>query len=110
MPGDDPAALVEGIQRLVREYPIREIVVGLPRRLDGSEGQSALDARELAEVCASATGLPVILWDERLTTKAAERLLIAGDVSRRRRREIIDESAARWILQSYLDRQPGPSS
>lgn len=110
LPGGDLSALAEGIARIARENAVREIVVGLPRRLDGSEGTSALAARELADVCASTTGLPVILWDERLTTKGAERLLIEGDVSRRHRRAIIDQSAARWILQSYLDRRPGPSS
>lgn len=110
LPGDNPVALRDGIARLARAYDVDRILVGLPRRMDGSEGTSAQAARELADLCASTTGLPVILWDERLTTKGAEKLLIQSNVSRRRRREIIDQSAARWILQSYLDRRSGPSS
>ncbi len=106
----DPVALYQEIAELARRYDVERVLVGLPRHMNGSEGDSAKAARELAAGCASATGLPVILWDERLSTKGAERLLIEADVSRGHRRRIIDRQAAQWILQSYLDQRRGPAS
>lgn len=106
----DPAALYQEIADLARRYDVERVLVGLPRHMNGSEGEGALAARELAAGCASVTGLPVILWDERLSTKGAERLLIEADVSRGDRRRIIDRQAAQWILQSYLDQWRGPAS
>ncbi len=99
-----------GLSELAKSLGAERIVVGLPRNMDGSEGERAQAARQLAENLASRTGLPVILWDERLTTKGAERMLIAADLSRARRRRIIDQQAAQWILQSYLDQWRGPAS
>jgi putative Holliday junction resolvase len=98
------------LAKLARELEVERIVVGLPRHMNGSEGESAQAARLLAENLSSRTGLPVILWDERLTTKGAERILIAADLPRSRRRRIIDQQAAQWILQSYLDQWRGPAS
>ena len=98
------------LSELAKSLGAERIVVGLPRNMDGSEGERAQAARQLAENLASRTGLPVILWDERLTTKGAERMLIAADLSRARRRRIIDQQAAQWILQSYLDQWRGPAS
>lgn len=106
----DPPSLHQEIADLARTYDIERILVGLPRHMDGREGEGAQSARELADACASVTGLPVILWDERLSTKGAERLLIEADMSRERRRRIIDRQAAQWILQSYLDQRRGPAS
>ena len=110
MVGKDPATLHEEIAELARRYDIERILVGLPRHMDGREGEGAKAARELADACASATGLPVILWDERLITKGAERHLIEADLARAHRRRIIDRQAAQWILQSYLDQRRGPAS
>lgn len=98
------------LSELAKSLGAERIVVGLPRNMDGTEGERAQAARQLAENLASRTGLPVILWDERLTTKGAERMLIAADLSRARRRRIIDQQAAQWILQSYLDQWRGPAS
>ena len=95
---------------LARSLGVERIVVGLPRHMNGSEGERAQAARQLAENLASRTGLPVILWDERLTTRGAERVLIAADLPRAHRRRIIDQQAAQWILQSYLDQWRGPAS
>jgi putative Holliday junction resolvase len=103
-------AEVEELAALARSLEVERIVVGLPRHMNGSEGERAMAARQLAENLASRTGLPVILWDERLTTKGAERMLIAADLPRARRRRIIDQQAAQWILQSYLDQWRGPAS
>lgn len=80
------------------------VVVGLPRNMDGSEGPRAQSARAFARNVAAALGLPVALWDERLTTFAAEEMLIEADVSRRRRAEVIDKVAAAYILEGALDR------
>ena len=83
----------------------RRIVVGLPRRLDGSYGPEAKSARGLAEDLRKAAGLPVELVDERLTTVAAERSLVAGGVRRAKRRLSVDRVAATLLLQSHLDRR-----
>lgn len=79
------------------------IVVGLPRRLDGSHGPEARAARELAQALRRASGLPVELVDERLTTAQAERSMIEQRVRRAKRRATIDSVAAALLLQSYLD-------
>jgi putative holliday junction resolvase len=80
------------------------IVLGLPRNMDGSEGPRAQSARAFARNLAGALGLPVALWDERLSTVEAERALLVADASRRRRAEVIDKVAAGIILQGFLDR------
>ncbi|MCR4399886.1 MAG: Holliday junction resolvase RuvX, partial [Syntrophomonadaceae bacterium] len=71
---------------------------------DGSLGPKAREAQEFAAALAAATGLPVELWDERLSTRAVERTLLEADASRRRRRQVVDKLAASYILQGYLDR------
>jgi putative Holliday junction resolvase len=79
-------------------------VIGLPRNMDGSEGPRAQASRAFARNLVRATGLPVALWDERLSTAAVERTLIEADTSRRRRSEVVDKMAAAFILQGALDR------
>lgn len=83
---------------------IAGVVIGLPLNMDASEGPRAQSARAFARNVAEKLGLPVVLWDERLTTAAAERMLIAADTSRKRRAEVIDAVAAQHILQGALDR------
>jgi len=95
----------EPIVTLAGELEADEIVVGLPRHMNGSEGQSAADARQMAETLRSLTNIPVTLWDERLTTVAAERMFRETGVKTRRARRHIDSVAAVLILQGYLDRQ-----
>jgi putative Holliday junction resolvase len=95
----DLARLLE----VVREYQVQEIVVGLPRHLDGREAKQAGDIMELARSLGDALGAPVTPWDERLTTVEAERVLLQADLSRRRRRRVVDQVAAVLILQSYLE-------
>ncbi|MGH7686859.1 MAG: Holliday junction resolvase RuvX [Candidatus Dormibacteria bacterium] len=99
----DPAVLWPRLLREVSERGVRLIVVGLPRTLDGGEGDAAADARTLAAEAAQRTGLPCELWDERFTTAQAERDLVAAGVRRRRRREVVDAAAATLLLQSWLD-------
>jgi putative Holliday junction resolvase len=92
--------------QLVAEYEIGQVIVGLPLHLSGEEGGQARDARRFAELLREHVApVGVILWDERLTTVQAERVLIAADVRRRRRRRVIDGIAATLILQSFLDAQ-----
>jgi putative Holliday junction resolvase len=86
-----------------RDYQVQQIVVGLPRHMNGRPGAAAHEIMEFAGALGEALGGKVIFWDERLTTAAAERLLIQADVSRRRRRQVVDQLAAVLILQSYLD-------
>jgi putative Holliday junction resolvase len=94
---------LDHILKVAREYHVQQIVVGLPRHLDGRPGAATPEIREFAEALGQALGGEVIFWDERLTTAAAERLLIQADVSRKRRRQVVDQLAAVLILQSYLD-------
>jgi putative Holliday junction resolvase len=93
------------LQQLVAEYEVSRLVVGLPLNMDASEGPRAAASREFGARLADATGLPVEYWDERLSTVAAERALLEGDVSRARRKEVIDQVAASLILQGWLDAQ-----
>ena len=99
-----PRQDVERIARRVRELEASAVVVGLPKLLSGEEGEQAAAAREFAERLARRLGdVPVALWDERLTTVEAERTMISGGVSRRRRRASVDSMAAALILQGWLD-------
>lgn len=98
---------VEAIARLMAEQDVERIVVGLPLTLSGREGRAAEQARQFAADLEEATGLPVELWDERLTTSTAEKALLESGMKRRRRRFIVDKVAAAIMLQSYLDRAGG---
>ncbi|EGP7362596.1 TPA: Holliday junction resolvase RuvX [Listeria monocytogenes] len=91
------------VKELVLEYEVEKAVVGLPKNMNNTIGPRAESSKIYAEVLEARIGLPVVLWDERLTTSAAERTLIEADVSRKKRKEVIDKLAAVMILQSYLD-------
>ncbi|NBD11489.1 MULTISPECIES: Holliday junction resolvase RuvX [Corallococcus] len=91
------------LSRLVKEHEVTRFVLGLPLNMNGSEGPRAEATRKFAEVLESALGLPVELWDERLSTVAAQRTLLEADVRREKRREVIDQLAAQFILQGWLD-------
>ncbi len=79
------------------------IVLGLPVNMDGSEGPRAQSTRAFARNLAKLTPIPIVYWDERLSSAAVERMLIEADASRARRAEVIDKLAAAWILQAALD-------
>ena len=91
------------IARLADETGAERLVVGLPLSLDGSDGPAATAARAEAEELATATGLPVELWDERFTTVTADRNLMALDLDARARRRVVDQVAAAVMLQAWLD-------
>lgn len=92
------------ITALCKELGVEKIVLGLPKHMNGDIGIRANIALDFKEKLEKAIGLEVIMIDERMTTMAANRLLIAQDVSRKNRKKVIDQMAAVQILQSYLDR------
>ena len=91
------------IARLTKEYDVVEVVVGMPVNMNGSLGKQARRASKFAEELGTRLKLPVRIWDERLTTMQAQRLLLQASLSRKKRRSKIDRLAAQLILQSYLD-------
>ena len=93
------------IRELVSEYEVSKFVVGYPKNMNNSVGPRAESAEQYAELLREKFNFPVALWDERLTTMAAERTLIDADVSRKKRKTVIDKLAAIMILQGYLDLQ-----
>lgn len=94
---------LEALAALLSPYEPERLVVGHPLRQDGSSGPAAQRARSFGAAAAERLGIPFELWDERFSTIEAERVLLAADLSRRRRREVIDKVAAVVILQAYLD-------
>ena len=92
------------LQEVAREWRVQEILVGLPRHMDGRPGDQAEAILELARSLGAALEVPVTSWDERLSTAQAERVLLEADLSRRRRRQVVDQVAAALILQAFLDR------
>jgi putative Holliday junction resolvase len=98
-------AAVAAIAKLVADRDVWKIIVGLPRNMDGSIGPKAQETLAFVEKLKTRVSVPVQTWDERLTTRAAERALIEADVSRKKRREAVDKMAAQLILQGYLDSQ-----
>ncbi len=88
---------------LVERYEVERVVMGHPLNMDGSRGETARGVEEFSRKLKGRLKVPVVLWDERLSTIAAERVLLEGNVSRKNRREVIDKMAAVVILQNYLD-------
>ncbi len=91
------------IQHLVRTYEVGTVVMGVPLRLDGKVGTAAQAINRFVECLAQTLDVPVVTWDERLTTRSAEQLLVAADVSRKKRKGAVDRVAAALLLQSYLE-------
>ena len=94
---------IERIKSLVKEYAVTEFVVGYPKNMNNTVGPRGEASENYKKLLEETFGLPVKLWDERLTTMAAERMLIEADVSRKKRKQVIDKMAAVMILQGYLD-------
>lgn len=93
----------ERLGELIKQYEVTEIVVGYPKNMNNSIGPRAEASEKFAALLKEAYSIPVVLWDERLTTMAAEKMLISADVSRKNRKKVIDKMAAVMILQGYLD-------
>jgi putative Holliday junction resolvase len=94
---------LEKLKALMQEYNVGEIIVGIPLKINGTEGAQAKNVREFEKQIKKQLGIPIKEWDERLTSLQAEKTLISGDVRRVKRKSIVDQVAAVLILQSYLD-------
>ena len=92
------------LDKIIAGQNVGGLVVGLPLNMDGTDGPSAQSARAFARNFAARSPLPVLLWDERLSTAAVTRTLLEADASRKRRGEVVDKMAAAYILQGALDR------
>ena len=94
---------IERIKELVKEHNVTEFVVGYPKNMNNTVGPRGEASENYKKLLEETFGFPVKLWDERLTTMAAERVLLEADVSRKKRKQVIDKMAAIMILQGYLD-------
>ncbi|WP_409270759.1 Holliday junction resolvase RuvX [Neobacillus sp. SCS-31] len=93
----------ERLGQLLKEYGVEQVVIGLPKNMNGTIGPRAEASKRYAEEVERLFSVPTVLWDERLSTMAAERVLLEADVSRKKRKKVIDKMAATMILQGYLD-------
>lgn len=98
------------IEELVREYQVEEIVLGFPKNMNNTIGERAEKSLQLKETLERRLGLPVVMWDERLTTVEADRTLIEAGVRRENRKKYVDMIAAVFILQGYLDAKANPDT
>lgn len=94
---------IGAIQELIDASQVSEVVVGLPKNMNGSLGESAQKVLSFVSKLEEALSVPIVLWDERLTTVEATRMLLQADVTRKKRRKVVDKIAAVLILQGYLD-------
>lgn len=97
------AASIERIKELIAEYEVEKIVVGLPKNMNNTSGERVEKTLEFIEKLKKKISLPVVTWDERLSTVGAERVLLEADLSRAKRKKVIDKMAAAYFLQGYLD-------
>ncbi|SHF19877.1 putative holliday junction resolvase [Atopostipes suicloacalis DSM 15692] len=94
------------LEEIIREYEVKKVVIGLPKNMDGTLGDRAKASQNYGELVTKTFNLPIEYEDERLTTAQANRMMIEeGDVSRKKRKKVIDKIAAMMILQNYLDRK-----
>ena len=94
------------LEELVKSHNVEKILVGMPRNMNGTYGPRAELTKQFIEILGERIHLPIVTWDERLSTVSAERALIQADVSRSKRKGVIDKVAAVVILQAYLDSKP----
>ncbi|MEG2685567.1 MAG: Holliday junction resolvase RuvX [Christensenellaceae bacterium] len=99
---DDDADMIY-LCEFVKKNDVDRIVCGLPKNMNGSIGPQAQKTQVFGEMLSEATGIKVIYWDERLTTKSANRTLIEADMSRKKRKKVVDKIAAVYILQGFMD-------
>ena len=94
---------IKEIQDICNEYKVEKIVSGLPKNMNGTLGPQSEKVTEFCDILEKEIGKEIIMWDERLTTVAAHKAMIEGDLSRAKRKKIVDKIAAIYILQGYLD-------
>lgn len=105
VPVRGPRQAADETARLIQEKQAGRVVIGLPLNMNGSRGPAAEAVEQFVAKLRALTALPVETWDERLSSRAAERILVEADVRRAKRKTVIDQLAAQIMLQSYLDRQ-----
>jgi putative Holliday junction resolvase len=91
------------LKEIIHEKEVEQLVVGMPRNMDGSYGPAALKVQQFVAVLKESLAMPIALWDERLTSTQANRFLVQANVRREKRKEKVDQTAAAILLQSYLD-------
>ncbi|MFS8650290.1 MAG: Holliday junction resolvase RuvX [Caldibacillus sp.] len=96
---------MDELEKIIKQYEVEKIVVGLPKNMNGTIGPRGEASLRFADMLRERFLLPVVMWDERLSTMAAERILLEADLSRRKRKKVVDKMAAVMILQGYLDSQ-----
>jgi putative holliday junction resolvase len=107
IPAEPATDFLLRLKLLVREKEVGQMVVGMPRNMDGSYGPAAQKVRDFVETLKKELTIPIRTWDERLTSSQANRILIEGNVRRDKRKEKVDKMAAAVLLQSYLDAGAG---
>jgi putative holliday junction resolvase len=103
IPAEPFTGFLARLKEIIREKQVEQIIVGMPRNMDGSYGPAAEQVRQFVVVLKEALTVPIVTWDERLTSAQANRFLIQADVRRDKRKEKVDKTAAAILLQSYLD-------
>ncbi|WP_456273937.1 Holliday junction resolvase RuvX [Bacillus sp. AK031] len=96
---------LDRVEELIKEYEVDKVIIGFPKNMNNTVGPRGEASQKYARLLEDKLGVATILWDERLTTMAAERILLEADVSRKKRKKVIDKMAAAFILQGYLDSQ-----
>jgi putative Holliday junction resolvase len=91
------------IETVIKQYNVEKIIVGYPLRLDGTEGIQCEKVNRFVDILESRFSLPIVKWDETLSTKEAEQILIEANINRKKRKDVVDKIAAAIILQDYLD-------
>lgn len=91
------------IEEIIKEYEVEKIVLGLPKNMNGTEGDRVEKTKEFKEALERRTGIEVVMWDERLTTVSADKIMMESNIRREHRKEYVDEIAAMIILQNYLE-------
>ncbi|MDP3532084.1 MAG: Holliday junction resolvase RuvX [Alphaproteobacteria bacterium] len=100
---DKFSKLLEEIQTIIQKHNIKGIVIGLPMNMNGSEGPRCESVRQFAKNIEPSIDLPLLFWDERLSTMAVSRIMIEADLTRKRQKQVVDKMAASYILQGALD-------
>ena len=106
IPAEPFNAFLNRLKTLIQEKEVEQILVGMPRNMDGSYGPAAAKVREFIAVLKETIAVPILTWDERLTSTQANRFLVQANVSRKDRKEKVDQAAAAILLQSFLDSRP----
>jgi putative Holliday junction resolvase len=108
IPAEPFAKFLERLKEIIREKQVEQLIVGMPRNMDGSYGPAAAKVREFVTVLKESITMPIVFWDERLTSTQANRYLVQANVRREKRKEKVDQTAAAILLQSYLDTHSQP--